>query len=216
MTTTTTPTTGRHQIIREVRRLMPSRAVEDHEARALAERQSQVLRHLVGIQTSRADLDAIASLPRLNVRLQAGLPVSGFSEWNRSRWTIAVNRDDHYTRRRFTLAHEVKHVLDHPYIDTLYPGSNGRPSEARAEAICDYFAACLLMPRTDVKRLYFAGRQHLGDLAAHFGVSRAAMAVRLQQLGLTEKRQRCHRRMRGRRYSPSHPMAAAPGSGAWT
>ncbi len=33
---------------------------------------------------------------------------------------IGINRNDSQTRRRFTLAHEFKHILDHPFIDTIY------------------------------------------------------------------------------------------------
>lgn len=56
---------------------------------------------------------------------------------------------------------------------------------------CDYFAACLLMPRPAVKALWGLGHQRVEDLAAHFGVSRAAMGLRLHQLGLTSTRRRC-------------------------
>ena len=59
------------------------------------------------------------------------------------------------------------------------------------ERICDYFAGCLLMPRPWVKRLYCSGVQHLPDLAQAFGVSQAAMSVRLNQIGLVEPTPRC-------------------------
>jgi Zn-dependent peptidase ImmA (M78 family) len=63
--------------------------------------------------------------------------------------------------------------------------------ETMVERICDYFAGCLLMPRPWVKRLYGDGLQQLDQLAASFGVSQAAMAVRLSQIGLTEPTPRC-------------------------
>lgn len=185
------PEIGHHQVIAAVRALMPPRPLEDHEARFIAERQAMRLTELLDLNGPIIDLGAIASLPRLDVRTKAGLPVSGFSEWSRSRWVIALNEDDHLTRQRFTLAHELKHVLDNPFIEVLYPDRDGKPSGKRAEAICDYFAGCLLMSRPAVKALWGLGHQRVDDLAAHFGVSRAAMGLRLHQLGLTSTRARC-------------------------
>ena len=206
-------TVPRHQVLAAVRALMPPRALEVHEARSIAERQAGRLRNLLDLDGPMVDLDAVASLPRLQVRSQVGLPVSGFSEWSRSRWVIAINGDDHWTRRRFTLAHELKHVLDNPYIEMLYPGRDGTPSGQRAETICDYFAACLLMPRLSVKAAWGQGNQRPDDLAAHFGVSRAAMGLRLHQLGLTSTRGRCGRvgtSSKGRRYERAAPSAFSP------
>jgi hypothetical protein len=108
----------------------------------------------------------IADLPRIEVRVVpnrdlAGL--SGMTQWLKpqSRWLIAVNRDDSQTRRRFTLGHEFKHILDNPFINVLYPKSEYAKlsAEDRAEQMCDYFAACLLMPRPWVKRLWAQGVQ---------------------------------------------------------
>lgn len=212
------PEIGRHQVLAAVRSLMPHRALEDHEARFVAERQAQRLRALLGLADDVTDLDAIAGLPRLEVKIRPGLPVSGFSEWSRGRWLVAINEDDHWTRQRFTLAHELKHVIDNPHIDIAYPDKTGRPSARRAEAICDYFAACLLMPRPAVKTAWVQGQQRVDDLAAHFGVSRAAMGLRLHQLGLTSGRRRCRampiRYERTLAIRPSFGLVAAPLSGA--
>jgi predicted transcriptional regulator len=211
---------GRHQVIAAVRALMPPRPLEEHEARFIAERQAHRLLELLDLSGPITDLGPVASLPRLDVRVQAGLPVSGFSEWSRSRWVIALNEDDHPTRRRFTLAHELKHVLDNPFIEVLYPGREGKPSGKRAEAICDYFAACLLMPRPAVKAAWADGHQRVDDLAAHFGVSRAAMGLRLHQLGLTSTRRRCRGfpqvRYERAGITPSFAMRSAPKLKAWT
>ncbi|MGH2769523.1 MAG: ImmA/IrrE family metallo-endopeptidase [Actinomycetota bacterium] len=157
----------------------------------MAERQTLRLLGLLDQSYPAVDLQLLTELPRLEVRLASSLPMSGFSSWESSRWLIAINADDHPLRQRFTLAHEFKHVLDHPFIRCLYPGPDGRPSEKRAESICDYFAGCLLMPRPWVKRTWTEGVQDAPSLAAHFGVSLPAMKVRLQQLGLILPRPRC-------------------------
>lgn len=186
-----TKTVPRHQVIRAVRSLMPHRALEPHEARGLAERQTLKLLGLLGLDSAPVDLDAIAGLPRLSVKVAPGLPVSGFSEWSGSKWLIALKADEPLMRQRFTLAHELKHVLDNPYIDGLYPGADGKPSAERAESICDFFAGCLLMPRPWLKAAWTGGHQDLRDLAGHFGVSQPAMSVRLSQVGLVMPVHRC-------------------------
>lgn len=199
-------------IVRELRALMPVRAVEEYEARSVAERQAIKLIELLGVYQPAVDVGLIADLPRIQVvgrptRQLGGL--SGSSEWSKGRWLIAVNSDDSVTRRRFTLGHEFKHVLDHPFIGVLYPNRTGRSSHERAERICDYFAACLLMPRPWVKRAWGNGIHDQATLAALFDVSEAAMSVRLQQIGLVEPRKRCRFTTQPiRRYFRTAPVSA--------
>lgn len=185
----TTPTPSR-SLFGTLRALMPARALEPHEALGIAERQALKLLALLDQHQPAVDVAAIAELPRIEVRVEPRLPVSGFSQWSRGRWLIGINQDDAPVRRRFTLAHEFKHVLDHPFIDRAYPDRRGRPSEDRAEAVCDFFAACLLMPRPWVKQAWVGGIQDQRALAQLFGVSEAAMALRLRQLGLSPERPR--------------------------
>lgn len=87
-------------------------------------------------------------------------------------------------RNRFTIAHELAHVLlGHvregraPKRDTNF--KNYDPDETDANA----FAASLLMPAHLVKRLYKSAR-NVQELADAFGVSSMAMSYRLQNLGL--------------------------------
>lgn len=184
-------------IIRDVRSLIPGRALQEHEATGIAERQATRLLTMLDQREPPVEVGLLAELPRIEVRVVpnrelAGL--SGMSQWVREhgRWLIAVNRDDSQTRRRFTLAHEFKHVLDNPFIHVLYPKRQyeGRLAKDRAEQMCDLFAACLLMPRPWVKRLWASGIQDTEALAANFNVSPAAMDRRLQDLGLIESRKR--------------------------
>lgn len=180
MNTINTPTT----IFRALRQLLPDRPLEVHEAQGVAERQALRLLALLDQREAPVDVSRIAELPRIEVRVEPKLPVAGFSQWHRGRWLIAINRDDAPVRRRFTLAHEFKHVLDHPFVDRAYVDRRGKPQPELVEAICDHFAACLLMPRPWVKQAWVAGIQDQQALAARFGVSEAAMAIRLRQLGL--------------------------------
>lgn len=184
-------------ILQTLRALVPARPLEHHEARSVAERQATLLLAILDQRDTPVDVGLIAELPRIEVRVVpnrdiAGL--SGMSQWlnKESRWLIAVNRDDSQTRRRFTLGHEFKHILDNPFINVLYPKSeDGKQSaEERAERVCDYFSACVLMPRAWVKRAWARGNQKTEALATLFKVSPAAMDRRLQDLGLIESRQR--------------------------
>ncbi len=184
-------------VLQSLRALVPARGLQHHEAQGVAERQAMRLLAILEQREPPVNVGLIAELPRIEVRVVphrdiAGL--SGMSQWlkQQSRWLIAINRDDSQTRRRFTLGHEFKHVLDNPYINVLYPESEyaKQTADERAERMCDYFAACLLMPRPWVKRLWAQGVQDAAVLAATFNVSPAAMDRRLQDLGLVESRQR--------------------------
>ena len=177
-------------ILRHLRELQPDRNLEDHEARSVAEKQAMRLLQILGQPGPAVDVSLIAELPRIEVRVEPNLVVSGFSQWNRGRWLLAVNRDDSLVRRRFTLAHEFKHILDNPFIGHAYLDRTGKPDEAFAEKICDYFAACLLMPRPWIKREWINGLQDQALLAQLFNVSESAMAIRLRQIGLAEPRSR--------------------------
>jgi len=117
---------------------------------------------------------------------RATMPFSGSSTWVKGRWVIELNADEAYVRNRWTLAHELKHILDHPFIDRLYPDLVRFDSGQRAERAADVFAACLLMPRPMLKRFWGNGFQDVAVLADLFSVSRQAMTYRLQNLGLAE------------------------------
>lgn len=118
---------------------------------------------------------------------------SGLSSWVRGAWRIQLNAFEPDVRRRFTLAHEYKHVLDAPLEQQAYIGlrSSG-DHHPLVEQVCDYFAACLLMPKKFVKRAWGEGLRDAQSLASHFEVSPQAMHIRLQSLGLIERPARCH------------------------
>lgn len=135
---------------------------------------------------------AISELPRLQVERIFPAPASGATEWSHGRWLIVLNGAEPHVRQRFSLAHEFKHVLDSSFIRVLFPLVGDLTSHERAEAICDYFAACVLMPRIWLKRAWAGGSQDVRTLSRRFDVSRqATMRLRLQQVGLAEPGARC-------------------------
>ena len=127
----------------------------------------------------------VTELPGIDVRLDADLPASGSAHWENGRWVITLKSGEPLPRRRFSLMHEFKHVLDHPTKEFLYGDTIADSLAAyRAERAADQFAACVLMPERWIKREWFTGGAPLDDVATRFGVSPRALSVRLWLLGM--------------------------------
>lgn len=178
-------------VITAVRDIVPIRPLTLPEALRIAELQATKFRLLSGVTAPSLPEATISGLPRVQVERIFPAPSSGASQWSRGRWLIVLNGAEPPGRQRFSLAHEFKHVLDNPFIHTLYPDVRDLTSGERAEQVCDYFAACVLMPRLHIKRAWTGGTQDLRTLARRFDVSRQAMRVRLEQIGLVEPTARC-------------------------
>lgn len=179
----------RNSTIRDVRALMPDRALTLTEAYTIAEQQATRLLDVLNIERPAVDVARVAELPKIEIRLQPRhrMPtLAGFTQWVDGRWLIVINRDSVPGRRRFTLAHEMKHLIDHPNFRVAYKNlgrGDKRKHDQQVELICNYFAACFLMPRAWVKRAYAQGIQDEEALAGLFKVSVEAMHNRLIYLG---------------------------------
>jgi Zn-dependent peptidase ImmA (M78 family) len=118
---------------------------------------------------------------------------SGRIERDDDGYMIVVNATEGEQRRRFTAAHELAHYLLHRdllhregHLDRLFgpPGTNpSSPFTPRHEVQANRLAADLLMP-ADAVRAYEEMGLEVGEMARRFGVSPAAMRIRLQSLGL--------------------------------
>lgn len=113
------------------------------------------------------------------------------------KFIVSVNALEPETRQRFTAAHELAHYLlhrdlmgdgkrMHRHVDTLYAGGEQsgdvifkRSHEVEANRI----AAQIVMPKKLVEQEY-AKTPDAATLAKAFGVSKAAMEIRLKTLGL--------------------------------
>ncbi|MDP9340532.1 MAG: ImmA/IrrE family metallo-endopeptidase [Actinomycetota bacterium] len=157
----------------------------------MAELQAAKFLELSGVTEPPVPEKAITGLPRVQVERVKLTPTSAATEWSHGRWLILLNAAEAANRQRFSLAHELKHIVDNPFIHLLYPAVRGASHSDRAEQICDYFAGCLLMPRPWLKRQWGRGVQDPRVLARRFEVSQAAMNVRLRQIGLSEPVPRC-------------------------
>lgn len=108
-------------------------------------------------------------------------------------YRITVNSTEGPQRRRFTAAHELGHYLLHRdmvsergHLDRLFSsGSSGVGDfiNPMHEVQANRFAAELLMPSERVRREAETS-DDVSVLARRFGVSPAAMRVRLESLGL--------------------------------
>ncbi|MFC0268024.1 ImmA/IrrE family metallo-endopeptidase [Kushneria aurantia] len=98
---------------------------------------------------------------------------------------VSCFADEHQNRRRFTMAHELGHVLMghvqpgvEPRRDTNF-NAYGDPLETGANA----FAAELLMPEAEIRR-HAHSATDVRHLAGIFGVSTSAISNRLKNLGI--------------------------------
>ena len=177
--------------VAHLRGLMPTRQIQPWEAKRVAETQAYRLRMLLGDNAPDFDTNELSNLPRVDVTLQPELAASGSTQWQNGAWRIRINSGDALVRQRFTLAHEFKHVLDAPLLDSTYALVAERiDGQQQIEWICDYFAACLLMPKSWVKRFWGEGVNQLDALADVFDVSTIAMKRRLEDIGLVDRQPR--------------------------
>ena len=174
-------------VLAQLRALLPPRPLSLSEACSVAERQALRLLQLLDVQPGPVNLEPlVAAIPAWHLSFDPGLPTSGMTTWNATakRWVSVINATEPANRGRFSTAHELKHVLDHPYLYLSYVKRNGDLwDDRRVETVCDYFAACLLLPRPWVKQAYVAGVQDEERLASHFVVSTAAARGHLDTWG---------------------------------
>ncbi len=124
--------------------------------------------------------------------------VSGFLLREKGVSTIALNKQHHPNRQRFTLAHECGHLFLHAdrgdrlWVDKTLFFRDGSSStgDQLAEIEANQFAAGLLMPE-ELIRTILGGEPPITEidvmrLAMRFEVSERAMMVRLISLGLVE------------------------------
>lgn len=101
--------------------------------------------------------------------------------------TIAVNKNDNKRRKRFTVAHELGHSYlrqdKSNYSSVDYRDSESTSGDNPTEVFANSFAAALLMPQDEVRRLFGRGLSPI-DLAGEFDVSVEAMSWRLENLNL--------------------------------
>ena len=177
-----------NSLLFQLRSLVPKRPLTELECFQVAERQATRLLKLMDVAQPGTPTEAITGLPFVQVAVRTDLPESGHVRWAKRppRWLILIRASEPEGRRRFTIAHELHHLLSHE-LDAVTHGLC-TPTERywRAELTANHFAACLLMPKRFVKAQFAAGMHDVDALARLFNVSQEAMFRRLQELGLIE------------------------------
>jgi Zn-dependent peptidase ImmA (M78 family) len=182
-------------VIEQVRRLTPRRPLTLNEAYRLNELQATKLRRLTDNDSEPpVRFDALLALDNVTVKTVPNYRlmdhIAGMSRFKDGHWLILVDENTVHGRRRFTLAHELKHVIDHQLAPLIYSGfayGDEERRKAHVEAICQHFAACYLIPKTWLKRAWASGVQNIDALSGLFQVSLTAMEVRLKQLGFIDQ-----------------------------
>jgi Zn-dependent peptidase ImmA (M78 family) len=131
------------------------------------------------IATPAIDPFLIAREMGITVEMQRGVPFSGMVSSDSEGAHIIVNAAEVPWRQRFTVAHEIGHILLHPlgeaFRDRTFAGNE---QERQANA----FAADLLMPLWMVEPYAMKHGADSQRIAAIFEVSEQAMNIRLGNL----------------------------------
>src|SRR4051812_34789577 len=175
--------TRRPSVIAQLRALAPDHGLDRGKALRLSELQAERLLRAMNVRRGPVPTSIISELPRIHVQ-QLAMAVSGAASWSNGQWVITVNSAESPQDNRFTVAHELKHILDHPTRRFMYPSIDGESPSRRAEQMANHFAASLLMPRAWVTWLWELGIRDPSYLARHFDVSLEDMEVRLRAIGL--------------------------------
>ena len=114
-----------------------------------------------------------------------GKEISGALQKHGKTYTILVNEDESDVRARFTIAHELGHYFLHVKDDPRQIVTSVRRDRSPKETMANKFAAELLMPKALVEEEYSKMVIPVSDtLAKKFGVSKLAIRVRLDSLGM--------------------------------
>jgi len=172
-------------ILQQLRALVPDRRTTHIESLRIAERQARLLRELLDSHVDTFDTDLVKAIPRITIDTLIGeIPFSGASFWNGNTWHVHIRGEEPLTHQRFTILHELKHILDHPVQARIYD-DRAFVCYGERELIADYFAACVLLPEDRFRAAYKKTHDHQ-VLADQFGVSVRRILYRLSELDLTE------------------------------
>lgn len=164
--------TGMTAAERRIRALAP-------QAPTLGEAVQQVIAELIqGITCPPIDLDEVGR--RIGVReiSYESFPGSGELHKEAGGYRIVCSVDQPHTRRRFTIAHELAHVI------LERTGRNAPRAGNSVERVCDMLAAECLMPTAafDAHIPSVLTLDDVANLARAFGTSITATAIRCAQL----------------------------------
>jgi len=98
-------------------------------------------------------------------------------------WVIQLNSNDPPARKRFTLYHEIFHILAHCKATPVFKKTSSSPDGSFNELLADHFAGILLMPEKQVKERW-GEVQDINQMATIFDVPRSVVWFALKHLNL--------------------------------
>jgi len=98
-------------------------------------------------------------------------------------WLVQLNRNDTTARKRFTLYHEIFHILAHCRAIPVFKKTSSSPEGSFNELLADHFAAIILMPEKKVKEKW-AEVKDINQMAAIFDVPKPIVWFALKHLSL--------------------------------
>ena len=150
-----------------------------------------------GVVAPPVDVEGVAKALGISVNYERlDNDVSGLMLVENDVARVAINESHHRNRQRFTLAHEIGHLLLHTKGDRVFVDRRffrnqwSSKGELREEIEANAFAASLLMPRSLIEQ-YLETEGGITDtdvfrLATRFEVSEQAMTLRLVKLNYIE------------------------------
>ena len=118
-----------------LREQVPQRPLTGYEVRHVLDRQATRLLKLSETFGPPVPVEAIATaLPRVVVKRVEGLPSSGRAQWNGAAWVLLVDAKEAKVRQRYSLAHELAHVIWHPLSAQALPDTKRSPASERIES----------------------------------------------------------------------------------
>ncbi len=98
-------------------------------------------------------------------------------------WLVHLNSRDTRARQRFTLYHEIFHILAHGKATPVFKKTSCSHKGAFNELLADHFAAIILLPEKWVKEKW-TEINDLSEMAALFDVPKSVMYLGLKAMGL--------------------------------
>ena len=98
-------------------------------------------------------------------------------------WVIHLNSKDSPARRRFTLYHEVFHILAHCNATPVFKKASSQKEGAFNELLADHFSAVMIMPE-EMMRKKWPEVKDISKMAAIFDVPEPAMYCGLKHMRL--------------------------------
>ncbi|MFC0225661.1 helix-turn-helix domain-containing protein [Serratia aquatilis] len=86
--------------------------------------------------------------------IHSGEKVDAFSFWSESTPIVVIDKSKTAVRMRFSIAHELGHLVMHKAVDDDYLEDKELFNKVERQA--DYFAACFLMPANSFSNEYFS------------------------------------------------------------